>query len=118
MFVDPFGYTYNAVAQSLARVRTDGTSSTYRKSDGTHIVDISHTQTKSRIRSMIKLTLTKVAPDPLQPATNVPYSVSCYTVFDQPITGFSIAENTLTLAAFASIIANAPYQAKFLGLEH
>jgi hypothetical protein len=118
MFVDPLTFTHNAVAQTLPRVSTNGTSSLYKKADGLMEVAISHTTSKSRTRSVLRLNLEKVAPDPLQPATNVPYTMSCYVVLDRPLFGFSAAELGQVVATVASIVSNAGYQAKFVGEEH
>jgi hypothetical protein len=61
------------------------------KDDGNVTLSVKHSSSK-RVRHEIRLDHRKVAPDPLQPATNVPYSMSVYLVVDEPKSGYSLAE--------------------------
>jgi hypothetical protein len=90
-YADPQTVTINAVAQTLPRVSTDKTSGTFRKEDGNVELLISHSYAK-RNRRAIKLTVRKVAPDVLQPATNVPYFYTATIVIDSTGVGFTNAE--------------------------
>lgn len=113
MFVDPITFSLNAVAQSLPRTSQTGTSAKYVRADGLLTLSISHADAK-RTRSVLRLDLKKVAPDPLQPATSVPYTMSTYVVLDKPLEGFTVAEQGQLVTALATIAADVTYQAKFV----
>jgi hypothetical protein len=87
-FADPQSVTVNAVAQSMPRVSTGGTKSTYRKADGTFTLTISHTESKDRVRSMARIDQKSVVPDPLT-SVNDYETLSFYLVLDRPIYGFT-----------------------------
>jgi len=85
MFADPIAnVTYNAVAQTLPRISTTGTKSVYRKSDGSLVATISHSNSGNRIRSMCRLDRNvDVNSD------NVLETYGAYIVLDRPVSGFS-----------------------------
>lgn len=91
MFADPITITINGSAKVMARVSSTGTSSVYQTSDGNYKVTISHTETKDKIRSLVRLDQRKVAADPLT-AENVYVTLTQYTVFERPIFGFTSTE--------------------------
>lgn len=91
MFADPQSITINAVAQSLPRVSVNGSASNYKKEDGTVELVVSHAYGK-RSRRTARVVHKKNAPDPLFPAQNTPYSMSCYIVADVPATGYTVTE--------------------------
>jgi len=89
MFADPQTVTVNSVAQSLARVLTEGKKAVYRKVDGTFQLTISHQQVgNDRIRSMARIDQMAIVPDPLT-AVNDWETLSFYFVIDRPLAGFS-----------------------------
>lgn len=88
MFADPQTVTVNAVAQSLAKVLTDGTSSTYQTADGNYIFKISHTKSRDRIRSLVRIDQRAIVADPLT-AVNDYETLSCYFVVERPEVGFT-----------------------------
>jgi hypothetical protein len=88
MFSDPQSITVNSVAQSMPRVASTGTASTYRKADGTFSLNISHKDSKDRIRSMYRIDQLAVVADPLT-AVNDYETLSLYVVIDRPLYGFS-----------------------------
>jgi len=93
-FADPQSVTINAVANSLPRVVTGGSTgraSTYQKDDGLVGLVISHDVGK-RTRRTIRLNHAKIAADPLISAQNIKYSMSAYLVVDLPPTGYTVAE--------------------------
>jgi hypothetical protein len=90
-FADPQSVTINAVAQTLARTGSGLTSGSFSKDDGTVKLDVSHVYGK-RVRRTIRLDHRKNAPDPLMPATNVPYTMSAYLVVNVPDVGYTVAE--------------------------
>lgn len=91
MFADPQSITINTVANSLPRVGTTGTSSSYSKDDGSVKLDIRHASNK-RNRRTARVEHRKNAPDPLFPAQNTPYHMACYLVVDVPPTGYTVTE--------------------------
>lgn len=118
-FSDPQTVTINAVAQTLPRTGTTGTSSSYRKDDGLVALNVSHSYGK-RIRSSVRLDHSKIAADPLISAQSIRYSMSVYAVIDRPITGYTVAEaKQVADALFAYLTATSGSNVtKVLGLEH
>lgn len=90
-YADPQSVTINAVAQTLARTGSGLTSGTFTKDDQTVKLSIDHAYGK-RVRRTLRLDHQKNAPDPLMPATNVPYAMSVYLVVNSPLVGYSVAE--------------------------
>jgi len=88
---DPQSVVISGTTHSLPRVGMNGTASTYRNADGTVTEVISHAYGRRNRRSA-RINFSKVAPDPLFPAQNVPHSMSAYIVVDIPKVGFTIAE--------------------------
>lgn len=88
---DPQSITINAIAHSLPRVGSTGTSSTYSSNDGTVTETVSHRPGR-RNRRVVRVDHSKVAPDPLISAQNIKHSMACYIVVDAPVTGYTVAE--------------------------
>lgn len=91
LLTDPQSITINAVANSLPRVSTGNHQSTYQKDDGNVKLIVSSAYGK-RTRRTARVEYRKTAQDPLFPAQNTPYSMSCYIVVDVPVVGFSVTE--------------------------
>lgn len=91
MFADPLSITINAIAKSLARVSTNGTSSIYQTADGIIKLGISHQNTKDRVRSVVRVDEKKIATDPLTSEQDWA-TLTQYHVYDRPIVGFTLAE--------------------------
>lgn len=90
-FSDPQSVTINAVANSLPRTSAGVNAGVFTKDDGTVALQVSHSYGK-RTRRQIRLSFSKIAPDPLISAQNIKYSMSAYIVVDVPVTGFTVAE--------------------------
>lgn len=90
-FADPQTVTINAVANSLPRTSVRDSASIYASADGNTALTISHAYGK-RNRRVARLDFRKTAPDPLYPAQNTPFNMSCYVVVDVPKVGFSVTE--------------------------
>jgi hypothetical protein len=88
MFADPQSVTVNAVAQSMPRIKSDGTSAFYQKTDETFKLTISHQKPGTRIRSMARIDQRAIVADPLT-AVNDYETLSFYVVLDRPAVGFS-----------------------------
>lgn len=99
MFADPQSVTVNAVAQSMPRVSSKELSSIYSKSDGTFKLTISHTPSKDRIRSMVRIDQRAIVTNPLD-STNDYDTLSFYSVIDRPVYGFTTAQVEQLVAGF------------------
>lgn len=102
-FADPQSVTINAVASSLPRVSSSGSSSIYQKDDGLVRMTIAHSGTK-RFRRTIRIDHSKIAPDPLVSAQNIKFSMSCYLVVDVPPTGYTVAEQKQIVDALTAYL--------------
>ena len=102
-FADPQSVTINAVANSLPRVSSGVNSGSFSKDDGTVKLDVSHAYGK-RTRRTIRLTHSKIAPDPLVSAQNIKYSMTAYVVVDVPVTGYTIAEQKQIVDALTAYL--------------
>lgn len=94
MFADPLAnVTYATVAQTLPRISTVGSKSTYRKSDGSLVATISHQTNKLRVRSMLRLDRNVDLN-----ADTILETYGAYVVLDRPVSGFSLVdcENLIT----------------------
>jgi hypothetical protein len=92
MLSDPQSITVNAVAQSMPKLSTSGTSAVYQKSDSTYKLEVSHQKAaKNRIRSLARFTRRAVVADPLT-AVNDYETLSVQVVIDRPEVGFSSTE--------------------------
>lgn len=92
MFTDPTSITINSVAKSFARISSNQMSSTYRTADGTFVLTITHTETKSkRFRTEVRLVQTAIVADPIT-SENDEEQLTFYCVVDRPRVGFSDAQ--------------------------
>lgn len=88
---DPQSVTINTVANPLPRISVDRNASTYSKDTGDLKLAISSSYGK-RTRRAVRMDFRKTAADPMFPAQNAPYSMSCTLVVDVPVTGYSVTE--------------------------
>jgi len=77
----------DGVATDHHRISEGMNSSVYQTADGTRKFTVSHQQTKTRMRRMVRLDRQIIAEDPLT-AENAYQSSSVYLVIDEPIVGF------------------------------
>lgn len=115
---DPQSVTINTVARTLPRVSVDKSAATYQEAAGDLKMAVSSSYGK-RTRRAVRIDFRKTAADPLFPAQNAPYTMSCTLVVDVPVTGFTVTEqkqivDALTGWTTASTGANLT---KFLGGE-
>lgn len=99
MFADPQVVTVNAVAKSMPRVSTGDKKSLYQMSDLTFSLNLSHTVTKDRVRSMSRIDQKAIVPDPLT-AVNDYETLSVYLVIDRPLAGFTSAQVDQLITGF------------------
>lgn len=103
---DPQVVTVNAVAQTMPRVLTSGTSAKYQKADETFTLNVSHTNTKDRrIRSMARIDQRAIVADPLT-AENDYQVLSFYVVVDRPNYGFTQTQTEQLIAGFKTWLDN------------
>jgi hypothetical protein len=117
---DPQSVTINAVANSLPRISMALNSGAFQKDDATVRLDVSHNQTAKRSRHYVRLSHSKIAPDPLISSTNIKYSMSVSINFDTPPTGYTVAEQKQVVDGFIAWL-NASSGAnitKILGAEN
>lgn len=97
---DPQTVTVNAVAQVMPRVEIGKGNSTYRKSDGTYELFVSHQkQGNGRVRSTAKLTQTAIVPDPIT-AVNDEEKWSFQVIIDRPLAGFTSTQVDQLITGF------------------
>lgn len=87
-FADPQTITVNTVAKTLNRIKSDGYRSEYASADEEYRMTISHQESKTRTRRMIRIDQRVVAADPLT-SVNEYKSLGIYLVVDEPEYGFS-----------------------------
>jgi hypothetical protein len=86
-FADPQTITIApAAALSLPRLQTadaEGNPSVYQSADGLTVLTVSHESAKKgRIRRLVKISVSKLAPDPYRNTENRRVSMSTHVVFD------------------------------------
>lgn len=101
MFADPQTITVSGVTTSLPRVGSGVNTGSFSSADGTIRLLANHAYGR-RIRRQIRVDYSKIAVDPLISAQNIKYSTSLYLVLDEPVTGFTRAEQ---LALYTGFIA-------------
>lgn len=120
-FADPQSVTVNAVAQSLPRTGSGNNSGTFRSSDGSYVLEVSHQNSgKARTRRMIKLTSSKITTDPLTSGSNIAVSATVYLVADVPTAGYTVAEQKYLVDALVDYLdaASGAKVTQFLGGEN
>jgi hypothetical protein len=99
MFTDPQSVTISGTANSLPRTNNGVRSGEFSSADNNIVFSVAHTVGK-RSRRTARIQHRKVAPDPLFPAQNTPYSMSFYIVADVPNTGYTVAEQKAVIDGF------------------
>lgn len=90
-FADPQLVTVDTVEQTLNRIKSDGQRSEYLTADEEFKMTISHQESKTRTRRMVRMDQRVVAADPLT-SVNEYKSLGAYLVIDEPEYGFTDAE--------------------------
>lgn len=110
MLSSPQTVTINSVATNLNLTLSEGLASTYRADDGTLELKVSHQESKTRARRMVRLDQTKIASDPLT-AVNAYQKAGVYFVIDEPEYGFSTIEIVNLVAALKTWLVTANIEA-------
>ena len=103
-FTDPQTLTVNAVPNTLPRVSIGEAKGVFRKDDGNLTLQITSNKNARRVRQAFRVEHRKVAPDPLMPSTNSPFSMSVTLVVDTPIDGYSLAEKKQLVDALTAYL--------------
>lgn len=103
-FADPQSVTISGVTTSLPRVQILPNGSVYHSADGNIRLTIT-SQNKRRYRRTIRLETSKVAGDPLVPATNTVFSMTVYTVIDFPKVGYDTAQTKAVVDGLAALMS-------------
>jgi hypothetical protein len=90
-FTDPQTITVDTVEQTLPRIKSDGFRSEYLEDVEEFKLTISHQESKTRTRRMVRIDQRVVAADPLT-SVNEYKTLGVYLVIDEPEYGFSDAE--------------------------
>lgn len=115
MFTDPQSVTINGVGTTMPRIKLGSSDSTFRTADETVQFRISHQQSKSRMRRMVRLDQTVIAADPLT-AQNTSQTAGVYLVIDEPKFGFTDTQLDYLVDALIAWLSSANI-AKVLGSE-
>lgn len=99
MWTEPQSVTISGTAISLPRISSEADRSTYKSADGSVGLIVAHSYGR-RMRRTARLEHQKYAPDPLFPAQNSPFSMSCYIVVDVPKIGYTATEQKAVVDGF------------------
>jgi hypothetical protein len=103
MFSDPQSLTVNSVAQSMPKISSDGRKAVYQKADQTYTLTISHSTSKGRIRSVVRIDNRAIVTNPLD-STNDFDVLSVYMVIERPEFGFTVTNVQQLVAGFAGFL--------------
>jgi hypothetical protein len=106
MFSDPQVITVNAVAKSMPRISSEGQKSIYRTSDELFKLTLSHVQSGTRTRSMMRIDQRAIVENPLTSASDYDF-LAYYGVLDRPEYGFSLTTIEYHVAAFNAWLTTA-----------
>jgi hypothetical protein len=93
MYADPQSITVGGGAKTFVRIgsTTPATKGSFQTTDGAYRLDINQNKSANRFRHEARLTLVKVAADPIS-AVNKQVSASIIVTIDEPLWGFSDAD--------------------------
>jgi hypothetical protein len=100
MFSDPQTVTVNSVAKVMPKTASSGESSTYKLADGTYQFEISHSESKQRIRSMVRITQRAIVTNPLDSTDQDYDNLVFYVVLDRPVYGFTSTDAVNLITGF------------------
>lgn len=115
-YADPQSVTINGVATPLPRTGLSLNEGAFDSANRETRLVVKHDASKARDRHVAKLSVTKIAADPLIPAQNVQSSYSVHIVVDAPKTGVPAAD-AVELAKALIAWATAANLTKLVGGE-
>lgn len=105
-FADPLSITITGVTTPLPKTSVEGDETVYTSSDGLIKFSASHTKSaKERTRRLLRVDVSKIAPDQFKPVENVMVGTSVYTVFDIPPAGYTNAEQLALWVGYRTMLA-------------
>jgi len=118
MFADPQTITITGVTTSLPRVGSGVNNGSFQSSDGSIKLSAAHAYGR-RTRRTVRVDFSKIAADPLISSQSIKYSTSLYLVLDEPVTGFTRAEQLALFTGFNTQLTASTNAVitKFLGGE-
>jgi hypothetical protein len=118
-FSDPQTVTINSIAIPLPRTSSGPSQGSFTSADGSTQLTVSTIQSKRR-RAALKLTTSKIVPDPLISDRNTPVSASITLVCDSPLTGYSATDlvNMITALGVYVTASSGARAIQFVGGEN
>jgi len=101
-FTDPLSITISGTTTPLPRISVMQDESIYQSGDGLIQVQASHDSGK-RLRHLLRVNHSKLAPDSFRPTENVKVSMSNYIVFDVPVAGYTTTEQLAVYTGFKTM---------------
>jgi len=101
-FSDPLSITISGTTIPLPRISVMEDESIYQSADSLVQVLASHDSGK-RLRHLLRVNHSKLAPDPFRPTENVKVSMSNYIVFDVPVAGYTATEQLAVYTGFKTL---------------
>lgn len=106
---DPQTLTVGLDTVTLPRVSSGLDNGIFRSEDGANEIRVNHSYGK-RVRSAVRLTHNLVDVDPLNPALNVPLSISVTLVVDAPKVGFAVASKRAVVEALLNLLSDNTFE--------
>lgn len=113
---DPQTVTIDSTPITLNRIKSDGLRSEYASADESLKLTVSHQESATRTRRMVRLDNRVVAADPLT-SVNEYKNLGVYIVIDEPEYGFSDDDIDDVVQGLAAYLASATV-AKVLSSQH
>lgn len=114
MLTSPQTVTINGVANTCNKIEDQKNSSIYATDDGNVKLTVSHQESKTRFRRMIRVDKRVIAADPLT-AVNTYQKLGVYLVVDEPSFGFADADIAYVIEALKTWATNANQLAVLAG---
>lgn len=114
-FADPLSITVAGSAKSMPRVQNQGLRSVYKTNDTKFTLTISHQESGTRVRSLVRVDQHDIVPDPLT-SVNAWEDMSIQIVFDRPLTGFTSTQVNDLFAAIKTAM-DSTFVGKIYGEE-
>lgn len=116
MFADPITITIDGVGHTLARTGINGSQATYTNMDQTVKATISHTRSKKRIRSMVRVDQRFMVTNPLNEENDYD-TLTYYSVSDRPETGIEAGDVGQLTLGFNTFTGDATTRSKLYATE-
>lgn len=113
---DPQTVTIDSTPYTCNRVETEKTRSVYQTSDENLKLTVSHQETKTRTRRMVRLDQRVIAEDPLT-AVNEYKGLGIYLVIDEPEFGFDDTDIANVVAGLQAL-CDSTFIGKVCGAQH